>query len=137
MIIVTRRSSLRHTDMLKQFENLHHVQVPVSVGGVSEAEQIPGREPERDYWDDQEVKHTKYDDDEEVFQDGLELCPLPDQDYCEEADSEYHRQQHEEYTKLVVGARDLIQLKLCHFLSVLIKANPKIIQLKFIRLIIS
>ena len=53
--------------MLKQFENFHHVQVPVSIRGVSEAEQVPGSELDGDYWYDQQVEDSKYDDDQEIF----------------------------------------------------------------------
>ena len=96
------------TDVLEQLEDFHHVHVPVVTLRV--LNEGSSREPDRDNRDHEEIEHAEDKDDDDILQHGLELSTLPDQEDCEEEDSDGHGEDHEEDAELVITAADLINL---------------------------
>ena len=64
------------TDVLKEFENLNHVHITVSVRAIPKAKQIFGGEP---YWhqrNHKQVEDSEYNDDKEIFKNWFEFSTL-------------------------------------------------------------
>ena len=67
-----------YTNVLKEFENLNHVHITISVRAIAKAEEIFSREP---YWhqrDNKKVEDSEYNDDKEIFKKRFEFSTLSD-----------------------------------------------------------